>query len=93
VSRARDKALDEYMPMIRMIAARLASRYPSDVTMDDLIKAGAKGLKAVLKKHEPDEPMFKKNVEFYVRGSMLKLLRPKLTIIPNSQDHKNEPKE
>ena len=72
-----DEALiQEYAPMIKYIAQRLACRLPASVCLDDLISAGVLGLMDAIAKYDPTRgTTFKTYAELRIRGAMLDELR------------------
>jgi RNA polymerase sigma factor for flagellar operon FliA len=68
--------LDEYMPMVRKIAARFLAKVPRNVERDDLIAAGTYGLLDALRKNpSPRGPWFEGYVFLRVRGAIVDELR------------------
>ncbi|MFC1513343.1 FliA/WhiG family RNA polymerase sigma factor [Thermodesulfobacteriota bacterium] len=73
-----------YTPLIKYIAARLATRLPSHVALDDLISCGTIGLIDAIEKFNPDKKVqFKTYAEFRIKGAMLDELRS-LDWVPRS---------
>mgnify|MGYP000408209934 CR=1 FL=1 len=71
-----DVLLKEYLPLVRRLAYRLASRLPENIEVDDLINSGVIGLlDAVGKYDRTREVQFKIYAEFRIRGAMLDDLR------------------
>lgn len=65
-----------YLPAIRRIAARVASRLPPSVDRDDLLAAGLLGLCEVFaRRRDPETEPNPSYVELRVRGAMLDALR------------------
>ncbi len=80
----RDKLVEEYAPVVRYLAQRLAFRLPPSLDIDDLIHAGVIGLMDAIGKYDPaKETKFKTYAEFRIRGAMLDELRS-LDWIPRS---------
>ncbi|WP_449245601.1 FliA/WhiG family RNA polymerase sigma factor [Desulfobacca acetoxidans] len=74
----------QYAPMIKYIAARLALRLPSHISLDDLISSGMIGLLDAIKKFDPQKNIsFKTYAEFRIKGAILDELRA-LDWIPRS---------
>ena len=68
--------VEQYSPMIRFLADRLASRLPDHIVRDDLVSAGVLGLIDAIDRFQPDRGiMFKTYAEFRVKGAMLDELR------------------
>ena len=73
-----------YTPLIKYIAARLATRLPSHVALDDLISCGTIGLIDAIEKFNPGKKVqFKTYAEFRIKGAMLDELRS-LDWVPRS---------
>ncbi len=80
----RDQLIDEYAPVVRYLAQRLAFRLPPYLDIEDLIHAGIIGLMDAIGKYNPaKETKFKTYAEFRIRGAMLDELRS-LDWIPRS---------
>jgi RNA polymerase sigma factor for flagellar operon FliA len=68
--------VEQYSPLIRYLADRLAARLPDHIVKDDLISAGVLGLIDAVDRFEPDRGiMFKTYAEFRIKGAMLDELR------------------
>lgn len=68
--------VEQYSPLIRYLADRLAARLPDHVVKDDLVSAGVLGLIDAVDRFEPDRGiMFKTYAEFRIKGAMLDELR------------------
>lgn len=73
-----------YAPLIKYIAARLALRLPSHISLEDLISSGIIGLIDAVRKFDPSKNIhFKTYAEFRIKGAMLDELRS-LDWIPRS---------
>ncbi len=84
----RNDRVLEYLPLVKFIASRIASRLPSHVEVDDLIDAGIIGLIDALKKFDPaHNTKFKTYAEFRIKGSILDELRS-LDWVPRSTRQK-----
>ncbi|NOY84577.1 RNA polymerase sigma factor for flagellar operon [hydrothermal vent metagenome] len=71
-----DALLEDFAPMIRMIAQRLVFRLPSSLDIDDLIHSGVIGLMNALDRYDPKiNTRFKTYAEFRIRGAMLDEIR------------------
>ncbi|MBN4054156.1 FliA/WhiG family RNA polymerase sigma factor [Nitrospira defluvii] len=76
--------LEEFAPMIRLIAQRLAFRLPPSLDVEDLIHAGVIGFMDAFERYDPSiSTRFKTYAEFRIRGSMLDEIRA-LNWIPRS---------
>jgi RNA polymerase sigma factor for flagellar operon FliA len=72
----RHQVILDYLPLIRYIAQKLATKLPSNVDLDDLYSAGVIGLMDAINKYDPTrDNKFKTYAEFRIRGSMLDELR------------------
>lgn len=80
----RDELILTYTPLIKYIAARLASRLPPQVSIDDLISCGIIGLIDAINKFDLSKNVqFKTYAEFRIKGAMLDELRA-LDWVPRS---------
>lgn len=69
-------AIDRYAPMVRRVAARMVSRLPANVELDDLVQAGMIGLMDALSRFQADQgAQFETFAMQRVRGAMLDELR------------------
>ncbi len=72
----KSKLIEEYAPLIRFVAQKIAIRLPSNIELDDLISAGVIGLMDAIEKYDPTrDNKFKTYAEFRVRGAILDELR------------------
>lgn len=72
----KDKLIEDYAPLIKYIARKIALRLPSSIDLDDLISSGVMGLMDALEKYDMSrENTFKTYAEFRIRGSILDELR------------------
>ena len=79
-----DQIVQEYAPMIKYVANRIALRLPPHIEVDDLISVGVLGLIDAIEKYDPTRgAKFKTYAEFRVRGSILDELRS-LDWVPRS---------
>ena len=79
-----DQVVQEYSPMIKYVANRIALRLPPHIEVDDLISVGVMGLIDAIEKYDPSRgAKFKTYAEFRVRGSILDELRS-LDWVPRS---------
>ncbi len=80
----RSELILTYTPLIKYIAARLASRLPAHVALDDLVSCGIIGLIDAIEKFDPAKNVqFKTYAEFRIKGAMLDELRA-LDWVPRS---------
>ncbi|MGV1099954.1 FliA/WhiG family RNA polymerase sigma factor [Thiovibrio sp. JS02] len=80
----RNELILTYTPLIKYIAARLAARLPSQVSVDDLISCGIIGLIDAINKFDLSKNVqFKTYAEFRIKGAMLDELRA-LDWVPRS---------
>jgi RNA polymerase sigma factor for flagellar operon FliA len=67
----QEELLRTYMPLVRRIAAHIASRLPHDVVVDDLAQEGALGLLDAIGRHQPQpNENFEAYVSMRIRGSI-----------------------
>ena len=68
--------IQDYAPLVKYIAQRLACRLPASVCLDDLISAGVLGLMDAIAKYDTTRgTTFKTYAELRIRGAMLDDLR------------------
>lgn len=80
----RNELVLTYTPLIKYIAARLASRLPPQVSVEDLISCGIIGLIDAINKFDLSKNVqFKTYAEFRIKGAMLDELRA-LDWVPRS---------
>lgn len=85
-----DALLEDFAPMIRIIAQRLVFRLPSSLDIDDLIHSGVIGLMNALDRYDPKiNARFKTYAEFRIRGAMLDEIRM-LDWVPRSVHDKSK---
>lgn len=85
-----DALLEDFAPMIRMIAQRLVFRLPSSLDLDDLFHSGVLGLMNALERYDPKiNTRFKTYAEFRIRGAMLDEIRT-LDWVPRSVHDKTK---
>src|SRR4029450_8785527 len=71
-----DALIQDYAPLVKYLAQRLACRLPASVCLDDLISAGVLGLLDASAKYDPTRgTTFKTYAEVRIRGAMLDALR------------------
>jgi RNA polymerase sigma factor for flagellar operon FliA len=72
----RDAIIEEYLPLAKMVAAKIAARLPSSVERNDLISAGVIGLIDAIDKYDAEKSnSFRKYAEIRIRGAILDELR------------------
>jgi RNA polymerase sigma factor for flagellar operon FliA len=72
----RDAIIEEYLPLAKMVAAKIAARLPSSVERSDLISAGVIGLIDAIDKYDAAKSNnFRKYAEIRIRGAILDELR------------------
>jgi len=72
----RAKVINEFAPLIKYIASRIAMRLPPHIDIHDLINAGVIGLIDAMEKFDASKNIkFKTYAEFRIRGAMLDELR------------------
>ena len=72
----RDAIVEEFLPSIRIHAARLKMRIPPHIETDDLVSSGVVGLLDALNRYDESRGIkFKTYAEFRIRGAMLDYLR------------------
>src|SRR3989449_8363839 len=83
--------IQDYAPLVKYIAQRLACRLPASVCLDDLISAGVLGLMDAITKYDTTRgTTFKTYAELRIRGAMLDDLR-EWDWVPRSVRQKEEP--
>lgn len=84
----RNDMILEYLPLVKFIASRIASRLPSHVDINDLINSGIIGLIDAIEKFDASRKIkFKTYAEFRVKGAILDELRA-LDWVPRSTRQK-----
>lgn len=72
----RAKIINEFAPLIKYIASRIAMRLPPHIDINDLINAGVIGLMDAIDKFDASKQIkFKTYAEFRIRGAILDELR------------------
>lgn len=72
----RNEMILEYYPMVKSIAYRLVSRFPSNVDVDDLINVGTLGLIDAIDRYTPErQDSFRAYAELRIRGAIIDELR------------------
>ncbi|MFH1130182.1 MAG: sigma-70 family RNA polymerase sigma factor, partial [Pseudomonadota bacterium] len=78
------------MPLVRLVATKIARRIPIHVPLDDLLGAGMLGLAGALTRYDPQKSStFRAYAELRIRGEILDELRRRDTI---SRDARTENK-
>lgn len=74
--KVRTKVINEFSPLIKYIASRIAIRLPPHIDLNDLINAGVIGLIDAIEKFDASKQIkFKTYAEFRIRGAILDELR------------------
>lgn len=72
----RSQLINEFAPLIKYIASRIAMRLPPHIDINDLINAGVIGLIDAIEKFDANKQIkFKTYAEFRIRGAILDELR------------------
>ena len=72
----REAVIQEYAPMVKYVATRIAMRLPPHIEADDLVSVGVLGLIDAIDKYDSSRgAKFKTYAEFRVRGAILDELR------------------
>ena len=72
----RDRAIEEELPQVYFIAARIHERLPASVQLEDLVSAGVVGLLEAWNNFDPHKnAQFKTFARFRIRGAILDSLR------------------
>ncbi len=80
----KNQYVEQYSPLIKYLADRLAARLPDHINKDDLMSSGVLGLIDAVDKFDPGRAiMFKTYAEFRIKGAMLDELRS-LDWVPRS---------
>ncbi len=73
---AEEDAVTENLPLVRYIAARIASTIPASVELEDLIQTGTLGLIDAVRRYDPSKGIpFPAYARFRIRGAILDALR------------------
>jgi RNA polymerase sigma factor for flagellar operon FliA len=84
----RNEMILEYLPLVKFIAGRIASRLPNHIETCDLVNAGIIGLIDAIEKFDAGRKIkFKTYAEFRVKGAILDELRS-LDWVPRSTRQK-----
>lgn len=72
----KKKIIEQYAPLVKFIAQKIAVRLPANVELDDLLSSGVIGLMDAIDKYDPGrDNKFKTYAEFRIRGAILDELR------------------
>lgn len=72
----REKLIERYLPLVKLVASRLAISLPQYVDKDDLISNGFFGLLDAIEKYDPSRGIkFETYAVVRIRGSMLDAIR------------------
>ncbi|HEY3270054.1 MAG TPA: FliA/WhiG family RNA polymerase sigma factor [Geothrix sp.] len=86
----REQIIKDYVPLVKFVAYRIASRLPAHVELDDLINSGILGLMDAIEKFEPTRNIkFKTYAELRIKGAILDGLRD-LDWVPRSLRRKKK---
>ncbi|MBW1708862.1 MAG: FliA/WhiG family RNA polymerase sigma factor [Deltaproteobacteria bacterium] len=89
----RAEYIENYAPLIRYIADRLALRLPNHISREDLISSGVLGLIDAIDKFNPERKiLFKTYAEFRIKGAILDELRS-MDWVPRSVRRKSNQME
>lgn len=84
----RNEMIIEYLPLVKFVANRIASRLPSHVETGDLVNSGIIGLIDAIEKFDASRKIkFKTYAEFRIKGAILDELRS-LDWVPRSTRQK-----
>lgn len=74
----RDQLVENYLPLVNVIAGRIAISLPSHIDRDDLISSGFFGLLDAVERYDPErQNKFETYAGVRIRGAMLDYLRSK----------------
>ncbi|MBM3558173.1 MAG: sigma-70 family RNA polymerase sigma factor [Alphaproteobacteria bacterium] len=80
-----DDQIKKYLPMVRAIARRIATKLPRHYDMEDLVSDGVMGLLAAHDRFDPNRGVkFETFATYYIKGAILDNL-PKLPTVPKSK--------
>ncbi|HEX16469.1 MAG TPA: FliA/WhiG family RNA polymerase sigma factor [Deltaproteobacteria bacterium] len=81
---SREDLILEYIPLVKYLAQRIASRLPQNVELEDLINAGVIGLIDAVEKYDPSKRIkFRTYAEFRIKGAIFDELRSQ-DVLPRS---------
>ncbi|GIW23276.1 MAG: FliA/WhiG family RNA polymerase sigma factor [Candidatus Sericytochromatia bacterium] len=91
--RANNEIIQRYMPLVKSIAKKLASRLPKHYDIEDLISDGVVGLLAATERFDPNRGVkFETFATYYIKGSILDNL-PKIPVIKSYTQKKSDDEE
>jgi RNA polymerase sigma factor FliA len=82
--------VEQLVPLVRKVAARLARRVPDHVMRDDLVSAGVVGLLESAPRFDARRGDFEAFAEYRIKGAMLDELRQSDTLSRDMRRHLNE---
>jgi len=72
----RERLIIEHLPQVRLIARKIHERLPDNISLDDLLSAGAIGLINAIDNFDPKQNVkLRTYAEFRIRGAILDSLR------------------
>ena len=75
-SKEREKIIQEYLPIVKIIAKKVFQRLPANYELDDLISCGVMGLMDAIEKYDHEQGVkFKTYAEYRIKGQILDELR------------------
>lgn len=74
-SQEQEKIVKDFMPLVRHTAYSLSRRLPPQISVDDLVSVGLKGLLDALRRFDPERINLKAYAQFRIKGAMLDELR------------------
>lgn len=81
------ETVQRYLPLVRSIARRIASKLPKHYDLEDLISDGIVGLLSAIERFDPNRRVkFETFATYYIKGSILDNL-PKLPVVPVSSSY------
>jgi len=84
-AQARENLILEHVPQVRMVARRIHSRLPENVSLDDLVSTGMLGLISAIDHFDPSRNVYLKTfAEHRIKGQILDSLR-RLDWAPRTQ--------
>jgi len=87
-SRERDRLVENYLPLVRHVVARIVATLPAHVDADELFQVGSMGLLNASRSFDPHRGVSFKTYAFaLIRGAVLDELR-RLDVVPRSKREK-----
>ena len=71
----KEKIIKDFLPVVRYTAYRLSWRLPPQISVDDLISVGLKGLFDAMERFEQGKVKLKTYAQYRIKGAMLDELR------------------